>query len=64
MRDENCVRRNSYCVVTHNREERNRNGEFKIPDINIEMHNYHQDDPQRQQLHPGSEHEVDDDLSL
>jgi hypothetical protein len=63
MRDENYVRRNCYYVVTHNWEERNSNGEFKVPDIN-EMHNYHQDEPQRQHPQPGSEHKVDDDQSL
>jgi hypothetical protein len=31
MRDENYVRRNFYYVVTHNWEERNSNGEFKVP---------------------------------
>jgi hypothetical protein len=30
MRDENYVRRNFYYVVTHNWEERNSNGEFKV----------------------------------
>jgi hypothetical protein len=64
MRDENYVRRNFYYVVTHNWEERNSNGEFKVPDINIEMHNYHQDEPQRQYPQPRSEHKVDDDQSL
>jgi hypothetical protein len=64
MRDENHVRRNLYYLVTQNREERKSNGEFQVPDINIEMHNYHQDEPQRQHPQPGSEHEADDDQSL